>query len=241
MVPRASSPSVRGEGRAPKTQNLESGRWLVRAAPSVFVFLPGAIVSRRCPTTRNDPWLARRSLKSVKFREAPKADAEFKPRFAEIGLSFPPDVAGAWDNPRYWGLPDDAFVHLHGLPRRAVYLLLLRLKVHGGLETLRPGEVLATHCERGPGWSQPAVGQATTCVPGMTLVILMRDDRTWRLSLASPVEIFRLMGMVLPPEITPADFTAQEVTRIAGDGFHLQSAVAFLLATLATRARPSTE
>ena len=123
-----------------------------------------------------------------------------------------------------------------GLPARAVHLLVLRLLVQKALATVPIGGVLLTHAERGAAYSQPRVNQATTVVPDMLLVIASRERRGWRLTLASPAEAFRLMGMQLDTARV-ASFTSKQLIRIAGEAFHLQSACAFTLASLAFRPR----
>ena len=171
------------------------------------------------------------------MRNSPISDVELQPIFQAAGWSWPPDISTAFTSCSFWGLPDNSFVQLVGLPIRAVYIVVHRLLIQGKIRELAIGDILLTHAERGIGWSQPGINEATTCVPDMKLVVLKRDRVGWRLSWAAPAEVFALQGM--PLAVSPAQFSMAELVGIAGDAFHLQTAVAHVFATLAVRGRPS--
>ena len=182
-----------------------------------------------------------------KRREAPKAAKEFEAAYAEVGLAFPPNLDNATGSSAYWGLPPGSFVFLDGATDRQLWVLVLLLKGRGGLAEVRPDRPLLLHLERGLAFTRiPPAGVCTTCVPRMRVAVLATDRRGLvRLSWLSPCEVFRLMGAPLEDicarEVLaelPHRFSATEMMLFAGQGFHLQSVVAFLLACLVVAPRP---
>ena len=138
-------------------------------------------------------------------------------------------MAAGYTDPAFWGLPDDTFLELRGLPLRAMQVLAHRLQI---------GEILLTHSERGVKFWQPRTNQASAVVPDAKMIVLMKTVCSCRLSWVTPCEVFRLQGVVLPRRRTPAELSCQELLRIGGAAFHVQSAVAHVVATVALMGAP---
>lgn len=186
-----------------------------------------SLAPRRC-----DPWILG-FRKPVVQRPAAKSVGEFKDLFTRAGHTWPVDLRAARVLPGMWGLPGSAFVQLQGLSDRQVLMLMYNLVVKGTLKSLPVGGVVLTHTERGPRFHQPGPGVCTTAVPNMMLVVAFRGSDGWRLSHASPVEVYRMMGMPLPPEART--LSAIELVKIAGGAFHLPTACAFVAAACTLR------
>lgn len=179
-------------------------------------------------------------------QQAPKAEDAFQAAFVAAGESWPLDLTGAETSLEFWGLPPGSFVDLRGLPRRALMLLVLRLRTEHRLHDLGNGDILLTHAERTMGWSQPEVNVCTTVVANMKLVVAHKfQSGSVRLSLATPSELFGLMGMPLDAMFGRQVITDlagavsyPEMVRLAGSAFHLPTVVAFCMAVIMLRHVP---
>ena len=192
---------------------------------------------------RLDPWvrsLATQDLISpLRDREAPKAMAYLQPRFEAKGWSWPVDLTGAISSPSFWQLPEGSFVQLAGATRRALLVLIDSLILEGGFQDIPHGSIGFVNMEMSSRFARVHVDSIGTLVPKMRMVVIDRRQFCVRMSWLMPCEAFDLMGAplheVLPlTELAdlPSRFSYYELILVAGQAFHVHSALAFIIATL---------
>ena len=189
------------------------------------------------------PWLQPfKLLQGRRACEAPKAMLWFQQQFENAGADWPVDTTGACTSPDFWGLPLSSLVQLSGASERQLLILIYLLKVQGRLRDIGPGDIALINTERSGGFGGlMQLNKGVTLVPRMQLVVISRAMIRTRMTWILPEEAFHLMGAPLR-ELLPQThtrlhelFTYGEIIVMAGQAYHMQSAMAFAISTLMLR------